>query len=134
MNYLTNYYKNRCEQLQEHINFLQNQLNEVADESDNNFVGPPRSLNYDLLRDDELVARIKQIPSLQKLRKEYNVYNSINDGKDSKLNKKLDDIFYKEKQLRDRILQKGTQRDIVDPRLRKYYDDTMHDENNTEIA
>ena len=31
MNYLTNYYKNRCEQLQEHINFLQNLLNEEGD-------------------------------------------------------------------------------------------------------
>ena len=29
MNYLTNYYKNLCEQLQEQVNFLNNQLNEM---------------------------------------------------------------------------------------------------------
>ena len=29
MNYLTNFYKNRCDQLQEQVNFLNNQLNEM---------------------------------------------------------------------------------------------------------
>ena len=48
MNYLTNYYKNLSEQLQDKLNYLENILNESADKS------PKREMKDGLLNDVDL--------------------------------------------------------------------------------
>jgi hypothetical protein len=54
MNYLTNYYKNRCETLQEQVNNLQKLLNEIDSSHNKRDPGDPYDMrNYDKISDKE---------------------------------------------------------------------------------
>jgi hypothetical protein len=54
MNYLTNYYKNRCETLQEQVNNLQKLLNEIDTSHNKRDPGDPYDMrNYDKISDKE---------------------------------------------------------------------------------
>jgi len=138
MDYLTNYYKNHCEQLQEHINFLQNLLNEEDDkiktryvyDEDEDFVGPPQTLNYDVLPDDEIQYRTQKIEQYTKLghrnKQISDAWNYISKNNSdpvtlNKIKNEFEKEIYKNREqtlrLGDEIWKKGKDRKYVDPRI-----------------
>lgn len=97
-----------------------------ANESDKNFVGPPKSLNYDVLSDEDLNYRKGLIAAVIKLNKEE---DELNSAKRLEPNfdptNKLNIIQNRRREMINSIFQQGKNRSFLDPRIMKYYDEQI---------